>query len=654
MRMSLTYRPLDVAIGEIRLLSIPVNSSAVEHCSTIHCHLEHVPIDGILRSEPRGLEDAGSSNSEEAPTWGHFTALSYEWGPLEPKQTIFVDEQPLQITVNLWRALHAVRQSFFHLLFRGYDSDPSRAENFGEFRLWVDAICINQSNIDERNLQVPRMRHIYAAACFVYCYLTPSSPSDEAEFCDDTHDRDMDFAVEAIQALREVSYSKDSRSELLCALQQQAKEISSDHWRALLLFFSNSYWNRLWIIQELALASEEVFILAGDRSIHWRHVRQVAWVMRRGYHVILDILASDSVSMGWTFVARLEGVQRNLRKAKEEWHPGLPLFDLVRYSRCTDLRDKVYGILGLVNSDLASTISVDYRKSIDEVYTDFAASIVRYTGTLEILGMSYSSPSEQSLLPSWVPDFRCEYATVIAPGGVNTEHMQKPLVRPVVTSHSQLLVGGIFLDEIDGLTATRSIQREHLRQDTDPDIVHASGLHRQEHVYEDHEGLKYAYWSTLVTKHGAKLDAAAISAPREVFEAQCSENMFGESVQEWLELNEDFEIAGHCLESFFASSPNLEAPSNDAEMQYKVYFMRLARRVMRHRLTFTRGGRLGLVPADSRKEDAIYTLHGFDSLAVLRRQADGWTFIGPCYIHGLMEGDHPAIIEGKVEEIVIS
>ena len=78
----------------------------------------------------------------EAPL--EYTALSYTWGnTMSPKHEILIDDIPVCIRQNLWDFLQEARRSY-RLEF-----------------LWIDAICINQSNTDERNHQVGLMGDIY-------------------------------------------------------------------------------------------------------------------------------------------------------------------------------------------------------------------------------------------------------------------------------------------------------------------------------------------------------------------------------------------------------------------------------------------------------------------------------------------------------------
>jgi hypothetical protein len=82
-----------------------------------------------------------------------FEALSYCWGRTNVTNTIFVHGKSLQISPNLEQALR-------HLRMRN-----------SQRSLWIDAICINQTDIPEKNKQVPKMRQIYKHASEVLVWI---------------------------------------------------------------------------------------------------------------------------------------------------------------------------------------------------------------------------------------------------------------------------------------------------------------------------------------------------------------------------------------------------------------------------------------------------------------------------------------------------
>lgn len=85
-----------------------------------------------------------------------YTALSYKWDYEPSKDTILLNGIVKSVGRNLWTFLNRMR-------LRG---------KFGPF--WIDALCINQADIKERNHQVQMMKNIYSSAHFVSIWLGES------------------------------------------------------------------------------------------------------------------------------------------------------------------------------------------------------------------------------------------------------------------------------------------------------------------------------------------------------------------------------------------------------------------------------------------------------------------------------------------------
>ncbi|PVH73001.1 hypothetical protein DL98DRAFT_366154, partial [Cadophora sp. DSE1049] len=120
------YKPLDFDTYEIRLLQLQWGSDEEE----ISCALEYA-----------SLIDPGP-----------YIALSYCWGDLKKTRLMNIGDVEFNATENLVHALQAVRK-----LRR-----QTGKEGFS--RLWVDAVCINQKDAQERSHQVRNMRQIYSRA----------------------------------------------------------------------------------------------------------------------------------------------------------------------------------------------------------------------------------------------------------------------------------------------------------------------------------------------------------------------------------------------------------------------------------------------------------------------------------------------------------
>ena len=91
-----------------------------------------------------------------------FAALSYVWGPWSsPRNTISCNDFPLEITENCFAALRALRALL------------------GSVTIWVDSICVNQGDDEEKAVQIPLMGSIYTNAQPTYIWLGSGSESTD-------------------------------------------------------------------------------------------------------------------------------------------------------------------------------------------------------------------------------------------------------------------------------------------------------------------------------------------------------------------------------------------------------------------------------------------------------------------------------------------
>ena len=130
--------------------------------------------------------------------------------------------------------------------------------------LWVDAICINLKDKDERSQQVQLMGDIYASARRVLVWVGEDHTSD-AEECfalvKDTNVLLMDMLLryQSIENVPPIPYG----TGLICA--------DSQKWDTVRRLTNSEWFSRVWVLQEIALARSAMFI-HGKRSIEWSHL----------------------------------------------------------------------------------------------------------------------------------------------------------------------------------------------------------------------------------------------------------------------------------------------------------------------------------------------------------------------------------------------
>ncbi len=159
-----------------------------------------------------------------------YEALSYTWGTSKQERSISCGSESIAITANVAIALAQLRK-------------PDKPRT-----LWVDQICINQDDVDERNKQVALMGRIYSKARNVIIWLGEEEPDDELAF---------KFVPIFLSYLPPLSAGHGVTRRGLVA-RQAMPIVGSPGWIALSRIFSRPYFRRSWIIQEVALARHAV------------------------------------------------------------------------------------------------------------------------------------------------------------------------------------------------------------------------------------------------------------------------------------------------------------------------------------------------------------------------------------------------------------
>ena len=370
----------------------------------------------LLQLDPAETEDAPlyarfiDTGESDNPT--AYEAISYTWGePIFNARLRIGDGtacplEELGITANLASALRRFRLR-----------DSVRV-------LWADAVCINQSDIQEKQTQVGMMAGIYKNAAQVLIWLGPGT--------DDVTHRAMDGFRDLARWLinRGLGSVPDDKSDLAMALLFNKKflTIPTDSSVAKIQdeilengigkIYTNPYFSRMWIVQEIALASRAV-IYQGQCELEWTTFA----IAMMGLKVFVDNRSNIFVYDEKMLRRAAEIVEVQLMFTLCSGPPrldGKPLdafgasMRKLRGQTCADDRDRIYALLSLQTGDRTVHMKPDYSLALNDIFLDFARKALE-SGRLEVLYDAGTwdrqfSPSqlraEQGFLPSWVPDYR--------------------------------------------------------------------------------------------------------------------------------------------------------------------------------------------------------------------------------------------------------
>lgn len=437
---SLLYKPLDPDNSEIRLLEVPPDGSEDWGFTTISLP-EKQECDMLERFEK------GESLIYTPPDDGvpKYAALSYVWGEKKDLKKIILQGQEVEVTPNLASALSRIRSGNLE-----GTSTPIKY-------LWVDAVCINQEDNDERSQQVQIMQRIYKRAEIVYAWVGPKDHSLAFQTIRTLADEAARVLSKdgTIPEWRHISdiliLSKITQFELkwlqrypnLCNQTPNTEGgFKNDAWDSVVNLFRDRYWERVWIHQEVVLAPRLHLFSSGDmtlsrqdlivvdesfRKLDLRSKSEKGEVQRPEFlcETVWDVLVRfppndriDAIREAMAMMAQ----RTTLSSAQQPW--AIPLRSAGRKEAfaadslvATDPKDYIYGLLAISGIPMKP----NYTKSDTEVYTDFvegwmkSSREARVNGLvdrlllipplnfLSLAGVGYFGSSDD--FPSWAPNF---------------------------------------------------------------------------------------------------------------------------------------------------------------------------------------------------------------------------------------------------------
>lgn len=332
------YRPLNSS--ETRLLTLLPGPFR----SPLECNISHANLDEAIE----------------------YDALSYVWGPVEDEHSqLSVDGYPFTITMNLYVALQCLRRT----------DEP--------LTMWIDAICINQSDTNERSAQVRLMRNIYEGARQVVSWL--GLPR-------------LDLGL-VTELLNELDRDEDGDLNASSIIQSAFDHTQLEKWRSVLQLFGFGYWKRVWIMQEVVCA-RKITLHCGHNALPWIDISRIALVLDNNLDLVGTIPNLRAAGLtDITTPARL----RVLWWGWQNRHQGLPLLFLLqraRTHRCSDSRDKVYGLLGICDD----TMDINYNLSPLETFLETVRVIISKRKILNVICESWAQEMAEDQ-PSWCPDW---------------------------------------------------------------------------------------------------------------------------------------------------------------------------------------------------------------------------------------------------------
>ena len=389
-------------------------------------------------------------------------------GSTDDSVEIVVDGAPVPVGRNLEKALRTLREM---------------PEISNGMRVWVDALCINQQDVQEKNFEVKRMGDIYGKADRVVSYLGEES------------DRSGSI-LEFMDAIGEVMQRAKVLAPITLGFLQN---VQADMAFSMARFLMRTYFSRIWIVQEIVLGGEKSIAICGPRRFSWTNLlrcgkmlnagmaaaswnfdMQLGWIQKEEeepYCVTLADLQDGITKLQMLRDAHIDSrreegeknqVARRVPDSNTLW------FRIASTNNATDSRDLIYGMMNLLPRKLTDLINVDYASpnQFVDVMTMFAKAHIKSTQSLHwILHRYYSPFLGHQDWPTWVPNMAQRFSSAHWDWTVNLDGTACPNIpcTPAFTIASDtgkhlLVCKGMKLDMI--LHATQNVVTDTLHKKT--------------------------------------------------------------------------------------------------------------------------------------------------------------------------------------------
>ncbi|KAL8897638.1 MAG: hypothetical protein Q9207_007110 [Kuettlingeria erythrocarpa] len=381
---------------------------------------------------------------------------------------------------------------------------------------------------------------------------------------------------------------------------------TDDIYQSFYCLFKRSWFGRLWIWQEVLLATDAAEVSCGDSTMTWTSFAKA--VLSLGYRTPPPVPQDFSEVLFRIWPLCTTRHEYRLRELLYE----------TRFAQCSDQRDRVYGILSLVEERERLGIRPDYNKSVRDVYHDV---MVRNSFVKEVRSLLPCCELRDGTqaMASWIPDWSVPRRCI---------DIWESRACGQSSTKARLSGNGNNVLHLVGVRATHVIRRFEILPDT-----WANPTQRHQ-------------WPSMWAIRGAmkKLVAAVQEAqllPRvQQAEVICRVLFLNQFSERWEPKHERFPRFEATIKRFLELTDSehevLDITINDKELLDDFYSHAYGRAFI-----FTaKPNMIGLAPDTCRENDCIASLLGCDSPMVLRPTADGYyTVVGECYVHGLMEGE---------------
>ena len=530
-----------------------------------------------------------------------YTALSYAWGPKTPTRTIICSGTEVQIGASLYTALRRLRLAS------------------QDYVIWADAICINQTDNEEKSEQVAMMGRIYSLATRVIIWLGEQEEHEGERAFNCLRD------LHVYLSGRSASYASGGPAqpsvELLVGIQQM-------NFSVLKTLFDRPWFRRLWVVQEV-VKSRESILMFGTQSIPWTLLQRViSAIVAIGGESHLSAQIGDISLHNIVSIIRTAYNQDSYQIRESSEFDLVTLLYELHLRECSDPRDKIYALLGLAWSE---GLIPDYHLTAREVTHKFVDWCVTQDVSLRFLfHAGISSHGPQHDFPSWFPQVSRSYRARLVIG--QTARVNASKVSPSIEVRKSLLDGVSVRADILTLIGSRVDIISKLTQSSVRFIEGIRSLHAEMETVEDFAKLVIESLTLAHVKDEIEEDR---------YIQFCNALTVGQCKLAEESMDIVHRIIGHYKKYHTTRDPTdiFKAKAGEAGKDSTTRGF-IGGVLYRRCFTVTSEERFGVVPMLAQQGDWIVIFRGSTVPFVVRPREDGhFTLVGECYAVGVMNGE---------------
>jgi hypothetical protein len=565
-----------------------------------------------------------------------YVALSFAWGDPEATKTISINGSPTGIPAALDVALRQLRS------FHGSSEDlPYKS---ADAYIWIDYICTNQKDPSEKAYQVSLISDILNSATRVVVWIGEGSEGTDTFF-------DWVQSVWLPPDILETLWRRPGstvRGHLYLPHAGRARlarntfgtvENDDIYWLSFTIL-SKPWFRQIWTVQESSIIKKDPIVVCGTKSSSLLNLAAVlklthddnAWMGSRPSRGVQRQIAEDvdcvspaELLQDFHAIHEKLDCMMNMRLALARGFE--PNFEQAldwtsKHLASNDPREKIFGILGVLNKDVRSKIRIDYSADVSTVATQAVLAACESYAFLNTTSSYRHRTEVNTSHPSWLPDFQGT-SNIYDESFRAFEFDWQGLPRIKASKDGKAI--DLQATVLDTISAAKPLDfdsygnaHEWEQVERIADVARRTGM-KGDHPLRTFRRTTDNAWSALLLGKDIELLGESESANGQALYETLWKAVLSGSSSRQPPVPADVD----CFTDWWW----------DAQASFAIFAEDIQQRSRDLSFVSTSAGFIGVGPKASKPGDEVVILHGTQSIVVLRPKGDGsYTLLGPVFI----------------------